>query len=551
VFHDDGGAELFWMSPTPDPQQQPHQAPRHQQERQQQQQRPPRPPIRRFASAADEERLLAPTPADQEPSTWTQLRDFFGPNQTSRDAAIQTTAAPIDPQTSCHDIAPDNILGATLRFVFGHTVVTHHPAVLGGTILCTSACALASGLLGVATTGATLSLTATWAAIKLATNAVATAHGFHYTWAIALHTGLFFACAAYQLQRWIMSREVWNATGAHSAQTRSLANHMWNTWLVTWAFAAFCHRPESMSLYVYFYTNPLLAAPLLFITAKLTLCFAAAGFNAVTNPLASVKALPQALLAVCDPTTFTKNFNLWAKLQVDTWYSLDAYATLSRTRTGLMVTMDASSFWLVLTYLDPWTKSILGNLPATALAISQHAAICALYIVPFGYTILISAVTHFIEQTGNIALIALAFIVPGVLLFLLTLISSTAQNFQSAISPQCRKLYWYSVFGLLVLLLVIEMMERLLTPVACSLNPLSWHVCFLGPLSGSPANLDPENAHSLTNVTKSAYLAFAQAISTFRAQPDFQPEAIAWAHNNLPAALLVPAAPTLPAPPVG
>ena len=73
---------------------------------------------------------------------------------------------------------------------------------------------------------------------------------------------------------------------------------MWNTWLATWALAALCHRPESLSLYFYFYTNPLLAAPLLFITAKLTLCFAAAGFNAVTNPLASVKALPQALLAV-------------------------------------------------------------------------------------------------------------------------------------------------------------------------------------------------------------------------------------------------------------
>ena len=57
--------------------------------------------------------------------------------------------------------------------------------------------------------------------------------------------------------------------------------------------------------------------------------------------------------------------------------------------------------------------------------------------------------------------------------------------------------------------------------------------------------MNPDAARVLSNATHGAYLAFTQAVSTYRAQPPFVQEAISWGHNTLPAVLLVPEAPAI------
>ena len=76
-----------------------------------------------------------------------------------------------------------------------------------------------------------------------------------------------------------------------------------------------------------------------------------------------------------------------AKQQVDTWLSFRTYTTLGGTCTLLIVVMEYASFWWILVYLDPWTFHLLPGLPAAALAVLQHTSLCAMYAVPFCYTI--------------------------------------------------------------------------------------------------------------------------------------------------------------------
>jgi hypothetical protein len=401
---------------------------------------------------------------------------------------------------------------------------------------------LFASLASLAITALSLSYSAAYAA----TMYTASVHQLHPRWALP-QLFLFATCALYQSQRWLMSLEIWNTSGSHSAQTRSLANHLATTRRAAWLLAALCRHPKSLSLYSYFYSHPLLAAPIIWAVIKLTQLFTTAGFHAVTKPVATAKALPRRLLTVCDPTTFTKNFNLWAKHQIDSWRSLDAYATLSQTPTKLVVLMDYTSFWWVLMYLDPWTIYLAPGLPAATHQALEYATMCSMYAVPFAYTILDASVTHFIEQTGGIALIALCFIAPGITLFFAALTNATAKRLQSAISPQCRALYWYSVFTLLASIVVMEMTQRMLSPTQCAyMNPFSWPVCLVPSLAHKAPTTDHQTAAMvLTNATKSAYLAFTKAISTISAQPPYGQEAVLWGHNNLPAALLVPGVPAI------
>ena len=196
-------------------------------------------------------------------------------------------------------------------------------------------------------------------------------------------------------------------------------------------------------------------------------------------------------------------------------------------------------------YLDPWTTHLAPGLPAAILHALEYTALCALYTVPFALTILEAAVFHFFEQTGANTMITFGLIIPGVLLFLAAPFNARVRGIQAAISPLFRTLYWYSVFGLLIAIVAVEMTERLLSPSQCAFfNPFSWPMC-LSSAFAPEAPRDRAAAMVLTNATKSAYLAFTKAVSTIDAQPPYGQEAVHWAHAHLPSALFVPGAPAI------